>query len=57
MLIQSGLIINEYLNKFLINNTYDYSFFYKNNTAVDKQYLNNNIRDILYKEFFADFDV
>jgi predicted protein tyrosine phosphatase len=48
-----GYVINEYLNKFLINNQNDYDFFFK----VNKQVLPNPlVKSLLMKEFFGEFD-
>lgn len=47
-----GIIVNEYLNKFLINNTTDYEFFYK----INKKILPNEyIKNLLDNTFFQDF--
>lgn len=48
-----GLVINEYLNKFLINNNEDYLFFFKVNKHIKP---NKEIVDILIKKFFQGFD-
>lgn len=48
-----GLVVNEYLNKFLINNIDDYNFFFKINKQIKP---NKDIVDILVNKFFQGFD-
>jgi len=48
-----GIVANEYLNKFLINNTEDYYFFFKINKNIKP---NKDIVNILINRFFQGFD-
>lgn len=47
-----GTVINEYLNKFLINNTVDYEFFNVTNSHIQPNAL---VKELLEKEFFGDY--
>lgn len=48
-----GLVANEYLNKFLINNTEDYYFFFKINKQIKP---NKEIVEMLMDKFFQGFE-
>jgi predicted protein tyrosine phosphatase len=48
-----GEVVNEYLNKFLINNVADYEFFFKVNKQIQP---NPYIKRILLAEFFGEYD-
>ncbi len=47
-----GEVVNEYLNKFLINNVNDYEFFWKVNKKIQS---NQFIKHILMNEFFGEY--
>lgn len=48
-----GIVINEYLNKFLINNTADYEFFNYTNSHIQP---NTLVKELLEKEFFGNYN-
>ena len=49
---QFGCVINEYLNKFLINNKADYEFFYSVNSNIKPS---DEIKSVLTNEFFSGY--
>ena len=52
VLEQFGCVINEYLNKFLINNKTDYEFFYSVNSNIKPS---DEIKSVLTNEFFSGY--
>lgn len=52
VLVQFGCVINDYLNKFLINNKLDYDYFYSTNSDIKPS---EDIKTTLTNEFFSGY--